>query len=98
MRRMSTIKAVPHGLKSQECKRNPGWSKPPAPYIPKRDVIQDALAVDTTTNTMKLTLPGKVESRVSMWSHRTPEQVLMHVQAALDAFRQKGLDGAYENA
>mgnify|MGYP006201314701 FL=1 len=47
---------------------------------------------------MKLTLPGKVELRVSVWSHGTPEQFLMHVQAALDAVRQKGLDGAYDKA
>ena len=48
LRRMSTTKAVPDGLTNQECKRNLGWSKLPVLYIPERDVIQDALAVDTT--------------------------------------------------
>eukprot|EP00804_Cyclotella_cryptica_P019249 CCRYP_006145-RA/>CCRYP_006145-RA protein AED:0.47 eAED:0.41 QI:0/0/0/0.5/1/1/2/0/578 len=93
---MITSKAVPDGLKSQECERNLGQNKPPVPYIPERDVVQDALAVDTTASTMKLTLPGKVELRVSVWSHGTPEQFLMHVQAALDAVRQKGLDVAFD--
>ena len=47
---------------------------------------------------MKLTLLGKAELRVSVFSHGTPEQFLMHVQAALDAIRQKSIDGAYDKA
>ena len=45
LRRMSTTKEVPDGPKSQECKKNRGQSKLPAPYIPEMDVIQEALAV-----------------------------------------------------
>ena len=78
--------------------RNPGWSKPPIPYILKRDVVQELLAVDNATNTMNLTLPGKVELRVSVWSHGIPEQFIMHVKIALDVVRQKGLDVAYNKA
>jgi hypothetical protein len=39
-RRMSHAKVAPEGLKSQEYERNMGRSRPPIPYIPKKDVIQ----------------------------------------------------------
>ena len=73
-----------------------GRSKPPILYIPKKDVIQEA--VDSSANTLKLTLPHKVELRVPVWSKGTPEQFLVHVQAALDTIRQKGLQSAWLRA
>ena len=47
---------------------------------------------------MKLTLPHKVELRIPVWSKGTPEQFLVHVQSALDAIRQKGLQSALDKA
>ena len=93
---MSHAKVAPEGLKPQECERNSGRSRPPIPYIPKKDSIQEA--VDSSANTLKLTLPHRVELRVLVWSEGTPEQFLVHVQQALDAIRQKGLLAAYEKA
>jgi hypothetical protein len=93
---MSHAKVAPEGLKPQECERNSGRSRPPIPYIPEKDSIQEA--VDSSANTLKLTLPHKVELRVPVWSKGTPEQFLVHVQQALDAIRQKGLLAAYEKA
>ena len=57
--RMTHMKVAPEGLKPQECEKNAGRSKPPIPYIPKKDVIQEV--VDSSANTLKLTLPLKVE-------------------------------------
>ena len=93
---MSLAKVAPKGLKPQECKRNAGQSKPPIPYIPKKDVIQEA--VNSGASTLKLNLPHRVELRVPIWSKGTPEQFLVHVQQALDAIRQKGLESAIEKA
>jgi hypothetical protein len=93
---MNHVKVAPEGLKPQECERNAGRSKPPIPYIPEKDVIQEA--VDPGANTLKLTLPHKVELRVPVWSKGTPVQFLVHVQQALDAIRQKGLQSALEKA
>jgi hypothetical protein len=59
LRRASHVKVAPEGLKPQECERNAGRSKPPIPYIPEKDVIQEA--IDSSANTLKLTLPHKVE-------------------------------------
>ena len=93
-RRMSHVKVAPEGLKPQECERNMVRSKPPIPYNPQKDVIQET--IDSSANTLKLTLPHKVELRVPVWSKGTPEQFLVHVQQALDAIRQKGLLTVYE--
>jgi hypothetical protein len=95
-RRMSHEKVAPEGLKPRECERNAGRSKPPIPYIPEKDVIQEA--VDSGANTLKLTLPHMVELRIPVWSKGTPEQLLVHVQQALDVIRQKGLQSALERA
>ncbi len=78
----------------QECERNANRSTPLIPYIPKKDGIQEA--VDSGTNTLKLKLPHKEELCIPVWFKGTPEQFLVHVQQALDAIRQKGLQSALE--
>ena len=93
---MSHAKVAPEGLKPQECERNAGRSRPPIPYIPKKDVIQEA--TDSSTNTLKLMLPHMVELRVPVWSKGTPKQFLVHIQQALNAIRQKRLQTAFEKA
>lgn len=85
-------------LKAKHVKGTPDGVKHPFLRYQKRDLIQDAWAVDNIANTMKLTLLGKIELSVSVWSHRTTEQFLMHVQAVLDASRQKCLDMAYDKS
>ena len=67
---------------------------PSIPYIPEKDVIQEA--VDSSINTLKLTLPYKVDLHIPVWSKGIPEKFLVHVQQALDAIRQKCLLAAYE--
>jgi hypothetical protein len=57
-RRISQSRTVLNGLKPQECERNVG-QRLHIPYIPKKDVIQEAL--DTNANALKLILPHKVE-------------------------------------
>ena len=69
-------------------------SKPLIPYIPEKDVIQEA--VDSSASMLKLMMPHKVELRVPIWSKGTPEQFLGNVQQALDTIRQKGLEAALE--
>ena len=93
---MSHTKIAPEELKPQECERDTGRSRPPIPYIPEKDVIQEA--VDSSTNTLKLMLPHKVELCVPVWLKGTPEQFLVHFQQVLNAIRQKGLQTALEKA
>jgi hypothetical protein len=56
------------------------------------DELQEA--VDSTANTIKLTLPGKVELQMSVWSCGTPDQFIMHVKQAINVIKQKGLKEA----
>ena len=71
-------------------------SRPSIPYIPEKDVIQEA--VDSSANMLKLMLPHKVELHVPVWSKGPFKQFLVHVQQALDAIRQKDLQTALEKA
>ena len=73
-------------------------SRPPILYIPKKDVLQDQEVVDTSAYMLKLTLPHKVELRIPVWSKKTPEQFLVHIQQTLDVISQNGLRTAYEKA
>ena len=86
-------KVVPEGLKPQECERGSGRVRPPIPYIPEKDDLNEAGESSTTIN---LTLPTKVELRVFVWSCSTPEKFLMHVQQAIAAIKAKALQEAYE--
>eukprot|EP00804_Cyclotella_cryptica_P013425 CCRYP_005163-RA/>CCRYP_005163-RA protein AED:0.25 eAED:0.61 QI:0/0/0/1/1/1/2/0/411 len=86
-------KAVPDGLKPQECECGSDWVKPPIPYIPEKDGLQEAVE---STALVKLTLPTNVELRVSVWSCSTPEEILVHVQQVIAAIKAKDLEEAYE--
>jgi len=70
-------KAVPEGLKPQECECGSSRVKPPIPYIPEKDDLQEAVESSTS---IKLTLPTKVELQVSVWSCGTPEKFIVHIQ------------------
>eukprot|EP00804_Cyclotella_cryptica_P010512 CCRYP_016309-RA/>CCRYP_016309-RA protein AED:0.37 eAED:0.37 QI:22/-1/0/1/-1/1/1/0/88 len=76
---MSSVKAIPEGLKWVECERGVGGKNSPSRYIPEQDPVQDALAKDEKTNDFKLTLPNRGnELKVAAWASGTPEQRLLH--------------------
>ena len=83
-------KAVPEGLKPQECERGSGRVKPPIPYIPEKDDLSEA---GESSATIKLMLPTKVELRVPVWSRGTPEKFLMHVQQSHCCHQGEGPSG-----
>ena len=72
--RMTYTKVAPEVLKPQECNSNTGRSKPLTPYIPKKDVFQEA--VDSSANMLKLLLTHKVELHVPVWLKETPKQFM----------------------
>eukprot|EP00804_Cyclotella_cryptica_P002680 CCRYP_009594-RA/>CCRYP_009594-RA protein AED:0.31 eAED:0.31 QI:0/-1/0/1/-1/1/1/0/84 len=55
---MSSVKAIPKGLKWVECEGGVGGKNSPIRYIPEQDPVQDALAKDKKTTYFKLTLPN----------------------------------------
>ena len=93
---MSNAKVVLEGLKSHECERIAGRSKPPIRCIPKKDVSQEAL--EASANMLKLALSHKVKLCAPVWSKGPSEQFLVYVQQALDAIRKKGLLIDFEKA
>ena len=59
LKKMALFKAVPKGIKPQECECGSHHNKLPIPYILEKDKLQEA--VKTGTSTIKLMLPHKVE-------------------------------------
>ena len=93
--RMSLAKAVPEGLKDQECERGRG-KRPPIPYVPVVDPVQDA--VNTKERPMKIKLPDKTEISVAIWNSGTPEAFLIHVREAISVCKRRELFLKYDNA
>jgi hypothetical protein len=40
---MSLAKAVPEGIKDRECKRFTLQERPPVPYVPEKDPVQETV-------------------------------------------------------
>eukprot|EP00804_Cyclotella_cryptica_P011700 CCRYP_020713-RA/>CCRYP_020713-RA protein AED:0.12 eAED:0.73 QI:0/0/0/1/0/0/2/0/369 len=89
---MSSVKAIPEGLKWVECERGVGGKNSPIRYIPEQDPVQDALAKDKKTTYFK-TLPNTRNAlKVAVWASGTPEQFLLHVRSVIHTCKQMGLD------
>ena len=76
---MSTSKAVPDGLKNQECKKGNKKKRPPIPYMPVVDEVQEAVSKGKDFS-YKIKLPDKTEFSVPIWDTGTQEAFLIHVQ------------------
>ena len=93
--KMSNAKAVPEGLKDQECEKGSRAKRPPIPYVPVVDPVQEVV---NTTGTMTIKLPDKTIIQVSIWNTGTPEAFLVHVREALSACKRKGYFEQYDEA
>ncbi len=65
---MSTSKAVPEGLKNQECEKRNRKKCPPIPYVPVVDEVQEAI-LKRKDFSYKIKLPDKTE----FWDTGTQE-------------------------
>jgi hypothetical protein len=90
LRAMSTSKAVPEGLKNQECEKGNRMKHPPIPYIPIVDGFQEAITKGKEFS-YKIKLPDKTEFSVPIWDSGTQEAFLIHVQQAKSVCKRKGL-------
>ena len=89
---MSEAKSVPKGLKDQEVERGSVKKRPPVPYVPVVDEVQDAVnKTKGKESTYTIKLPDKTQFTVNIWDTGTPEAFLIHVQTAVSACRRKGL-------
>ncbi len=60
---MSTTKTVPEGLKNQECKKGNRKKRPPIPYIPVLDEVQEVVLKGKDFS-YKIELPAKTKFSV----------------------------------
>ena len=96
---MTERNGVLKGLKDQECERGNRTNRPPIPYVPVVDEIQDAVNANSNEpRTQKIKLPNKTEFQAGVWNTGTPEEFLMHVKQAIHACDRMGLFSDYETA
>jgi len=96
---MSEAKSVPKGLKDQEVEKGTVKKRPPVPYVPIVDEVQDAVnKTKGKEGTYTIKLLDKTQFTVSIWDTGTPEAFLIHVQTAVSACKRKGLFSDFENA
>jgi len=98
-KKMGERNGVLKGLKDQECERGNRSKRPPIPYVPVVDEVQDTLnanSKESRTETIKL--PNKTEFRASVWYTGTPEEFLNHVKGAIHACERMGLFSDYAEA
>ena len=81
---MSTNKAVPEGLKNQECEKGNRKKRPPIPYVTVVDEVQEAVSKGKDFS-YKIKLPDKTKFSVPIWNTGTQEAFLIHVQQAKSA-------------
>jgi hypothetical protein len=94
---MSTSKAVPEGLKNQECEKGNRKKCPPIPYVPVADEVQEAISKGKDFS-YKIKLSNKTEFSVPIWDTGIQEAFLIHVQQAKRACKRKGLVQDYDDA
>ncbi len=96
---MTKSNGVLKGLKDQECERGNRTNRPPIPYVPVVDEIQDAVNANSNKPRMqKIKLPNKTKFQAGVWNTGTPEEFLMHVKQAIHSCDRMGLFTDYETA
>ena len=77
------------GLKDQECERGNRVRRPPIPYVPVVDEVQDTLSLKKE-RFETFTLSNSTKFKVRIFDAGTPEEFLNHVKEALNACERLG--------
>jgi hypothetical protein len=80
---MSLAKAVPKGIKDRECKRFALQERPPVPYVPEKDPVQETVSLLKSDQSLKTTIGVDAELCLPIWHCKTHKAFLMHVSLAL---------------
>lgn len=94
---MTDAKAVPKGLKDQEVERGNRQKRPPIPYIPEVDEIQEAVS-RAKDQSLKIKFADKSELNIPIWDSGMAEAFLNHVNLAINACTRKGLFNDWDEA
>ncbi len=97
--KMTERNGVLKGLKDQECECGNRTNRPPIPYVPVVDEIQDAVNANSNKpRGQKIKLLNKTEFQAGVWNTGMPEEFLMHMKHAIHACDCMGLFSDYETA
>jgi hypothetical protein len=78
---MSLAKAVPKGIRDKECERFALQERPPVPYVPEKDSVQETVLTLKSDQNLKTTIGVDAEPRLSIWHCGRREAFLMHVSS-----------------
>jgi hypothetical protein len=93
---MSLAKSVPEGLNPQKCKQTKLREPPPVPYIPKKDKVQEKVAMLPQLQ-IKTLLEKDTTPNFPVWQENgIREAFLMYVTAVLDAVKKPGHFNDYD--
>jgi hypothetical protein len=98
LRMMSLAKAVPEGIKDRECKRFTLQERPPVPFVPEKDPVQEMVSLLKSDQSLKTTIGADAELRQPIWHCGMHEAFLTHVSSALDVIKKRGTFKAYKEA
>jgi hypothetical protein len=98
LRTMSRAKAVPKGIRDKECKRSTLWERPPVPYVPEKDPVQETVPALKSDQSLRTTIGKDSELCLPIWHCGTHKAFLMHVSTALNAIKKQGTFKAYKQA
>ena len=85
---MSDNKAFPKGLKDEEVERG-RLRRPPIPYIPPEDPIQESVEKIVGTKSFKVTLPDGTVVYHKVYDGGTNEAFIIHVKEVLSLIKRK---------
>jgi hypothetical protein len=78
---MSLAKAAPDGLKDCECEKMALRERPPIPYVPEKDSVQETVSSFKEAH-LKMLIKEGTELRVPIWHSSTREAFLIYVGSA----------------
>jgi hypothetical protein len=86
---MSLGEAVPDGLRHCECKRTVLCKRPPVPYVPESDPVQETVSALKGQH-LKTTIGEDTTLHLFVWHNGTKEALLMHVGLTLEVIKKCG--------
>jgi hypothetical protein len=93
---MSLAKAAPDGLNDRECEKMALHERPPIPYVPEKDSVQETVSSYKDNHLMTLIKEG-TELRVPIWHSGTSKAFLIHMGSAQEAIKKKGYFKSFED-
>jgi hypothetical protein len=95
---MSLAKAVPECIRDKECKRFALRERPPVPYMPEKDPVQETVSALKSDQSLKTTIGEDTELRLPIWHCGMHEAFLMHMSTVLGAIKKWGTFKACKEA